>query len=168
MSISAGNNEDDELYMAIGHFVIGWSFVETSITHWLQFTLTAFGKPSGTPAPGDEFKRKATYLRQQFCENISLKPYSEAAISLLNEAGSLTNTRRFVIHGASLDIDSEKREIHFVLIESDKGLSGYRDQSQRITFDRLIADGRRCHDLANRMMALTKRLLEEGVFKDSG
>lgn len=163
---SAGNKEDDELYIATGHFVIGWAFMEMAITHWIAAVYHSSANKSDQPLPGDEFKRKTDFLRDQFKKQPRLEPYKRRVISLLDDAGSLFQTRTFVVHGAISDIDMTKRELHFVALRADTKAGIHNQKRHRLTFDRLISDGNKCHAVAGRMMTLTNEFFDAGMVQD--
>lgn len=155
---------ETETCLAIGRFVVHWSFIEASLDAWTTMIYQGAGGKHVEPEIPQKFSRKIKFLNLCFAQIDFLGSYEAEAKGMLEEASNISSMRHKIVHGYISDYDESRGVLTFSgFLPADKTKTMQRIVKFDAGIDELKDTGSATLTLANRMGTFGQRLLHDLV-----
>jgi len=147
---------------ALGHVVLGWSFIETSFSHWIATIYKPLRADKIEREIPIQFKRKTKFLKRCFNQVTPLNAFRDEALDLINVAHQLNDHRNFLLHGVLSTYDRQDHEFKFVRLNVPKhDRQMHYAETRTYTIEKILEIGGECHETSTKCIDLSERLINE-------
>jgi hypothetical protein len=151
----------DPLCLAIGHFLIAWSFIDSAATVCVNAAVGKTTPYIETPEAPYEFKRRIKKVRQCLRHHPGLREWAESGKYVLDRAMELSAHRDFLVHGTFAGYDETVLDcVKFNKLDRSGNRTAHTISSYKTNPEKIALLRNECVDIGAEFIKLARRFQE--------